>query len=403
MKETRSLHRRSSSLLRRLLFGYWLGATLLLTLLLSLIDVLERHREVVRAGEQASEVVASSMAVRMPPALRQSLVEAYGRTSGSRGADGLNLLLVLDDEGRVAYSSRPAWRTLPIGDPVFAFPETSDPEFRAVVECFQLNRDDCGLRRSDNISFATGGLTVVRPVEMAPQDLGLPPQRFLVVANFDAGLVWVHLLEDVLALLLVSMVVASLLVGFCWLAIAMRLLPLMAEEAQTDGLTGLSNRTHFMEQAITLLAAAEESHGSYVFAILDIDHFKRINDTYGHGCGDEALVAVAGVLKAVTRSEDLVCRFGGEEFALLIPAPKEAGCRAMERLRIQLETSSVLYGGHRLSITTSIGAVATADSGYNIDYLYTVADRALYQAKQQGRNRVVWFGGESISRLRLTP
>jgi diguanylate cyclase (GGDEF)-like protein len=403
MKETRSLHRRMSSQLLRLLFGYWLGATLLLTLLLSLIDVLERHREVIRAGEQASEVVASSMAVVMPPALRQSLVEAYGKTSGSRGADDLNLLLVLDGEGRVAYSSRPAWRTLPIGDPVFSFPETSDPEFRAVVDCFRLNRDDCGLLRSSNIRLATDSLTVIRSVEMASQDLGLPRQRFLVVVNFDAGLIWVHLLEDVLVWLLVSMLFATLLAGFCWLTIAMRLLPRMAEEAQTDGLTGLSNRNHFMEQAITLLAAAEESHGSYVFAILDIDHFKRINDTYGHGCGDAALVAVAGVLKAVTRPEDLVCRFGGEEFALLIPAPKEAGRRAMERLRIQLETSSVLYGGHRLSITASIGALATADSGYNIDYLYTVADRALYQAKQEGRNRVVWFGGESISLLRLSP
>ncbi|MCP9899875.1 GGDEF domain-containing protein [Cyanobium sp. Cruz CV13-4-11] len=392
-----------SSQLLRLLFGYWLGATLLLTLLLSLIDVLERHREVIRAGEQASEVVASSMAVVMPPALRQSLVEAYGKTSGSRGADDLNLLLVLDGEGRVAYSSRPAWRTLPIGDPVFSFPETSDPEFRAVVDCFRLNRDDCGLLRSSNIRLATDSLTVIRSVEMASQDLGLPRQRFLVVVNFDAGLIWVHLLEDVLVWLLVSMLFATLLAGFCWLTIAMRLLPRMAEEAQTDGLTGLSNRNHFMEQAITLLAAAEESHGSYVFAILDIDHFKRINDTYGHGCGDAALVAVAGVLKAVTRPEDLVCRFGGEEFALLIPAPKEAGRRAMERLRIQLETSSVLYGGHRLSITASIGALATADSGYNIDYLYTVADRALYQAKQEGRNRVVWFGGESISLLRLSP
>jgi diguanylate cyclase (GGDEF)-like protein len=403
MKETRSLHRRLSSLLLRLLFGYWLGATLLLTLLFSLIDVLERHREVVRAGEQASEFVASSMAVVMPPALRQSLVEAYGKTSGSRGADGLNLLLVLDGEGRVAYSSRPAWRTLPIGDPVFSFPETGDPEFRAVVDCFRLNRDDCSLLRSSNIRLATDSLTVVRSVEMASQDLGLPRQRFLVVVNFDAGLIWVHLLADVLVWLLVSMLFASLLAGFCWLTIAMRLLPRMTEEAQTDGLTGLSNRTQFMEQAITLLAAAEESHGSYVFAILDIDHFKRINDTYGHGCGDAALVAVAGVLKAVTRPEDLVCRFGGEEFALLIPAPKEAGRRAMERLRIQLETSSLLYGGHRLSLTASIGALATADSGYNIDYLYTVADRALYQAKQEGRNRVVWFGGESISLLRLSP
>jgi diguanylate cyclase (GGDEF)-like protein len=403
MKETRSLHRRLSSLLLRLLFGYWLGATLLVTLLFTLIDVLERHREVVRAGEQASEFVASSMAVVMPPALRQSLVEAYGKTSGSRGADGLNLLLVLDGEGRVAYSSRPAWRTLPIGDPVFSFPETSDPEFRAVVDCFRLNRDDCSLLRSSNIRLATDSLTVVRSVEMASQDLGLPRQRFLVVVNFDAGLIWVHLLADVLVWLLVSMLFASLLAGFCWLTIAMRLLPRMTEQAQTDGLTGLSNRTQFMEQAITLLAAAEENHGSYVFAILDIDHFKRINDTYGHGCGDAALVAVAGVLKAVTRPEDLVCRFGGEEFALLIPAPKEAGRRAMERLRIQLETSSVLYGGHRLSITASIGALATADSGYNIDYLYTVADRALYQAKQEGRNRVVWFGGESISLLRLSP
>ena len=403
MKETPSLHRRSSRLLRPLLLGYWLGASLLLTLLFSLIDVLERHREVVRAGEQASEVVASSMAVRMPSELRQGLVEAYGTTSGNAGADGLNLLLVVDDEGRVAYSSRPAWRLLPIGDPVFSFPETSDPEFRAVVDCFRLNRHDCGLLRSSNIRLATGGLTVVRPVEMASQDLGLPRQRFLVVVNFDAGLIWLNLLEDVLVWLLVSMAVASLLVGFFWLAIATRLLPRMAEEAQMDGLTGLSNRTHFMEQAITLLAAAEESHASYVFAILDIDHFKRINDTYGHGCGDAALVAVAGVLKAVTRPEDLVCRFGGEEFALLIPAQKEAGCRAMERLRIQLETSSVRHGGHRLSITASIGAVATGDSGYNIDYLYTVADRALYQAKQEGRNRVVWFGGEANSRLRLSP
>ena len=403
MKETPSLHRRSSRLLRPLLLGYWLGASLLLTLLFSLIDVLERHREVVRAGEQASEVVASSMAVRMPSGLRQRLVEAYARTSGNVGADGLNLLLVVDDEGRVAYSSRPAWRLLPIGDPVFSFPETSDPEFRVVVDCFRVNRHDCGLLRSSNIRLATGGLTVVRPVEMAPQDLGLPRQRFLVVVNFDAGLIWINLLEDVLVWLPLSMVVASLLVGFFWLVIATRLLPRMAEEAQMDGLTGLSNRTHFMEQAITLLAAAEESHSSYVFAILDIDHFKRINDTYGHGCGDAALVAVAGVLKAVTRPEDLVCRFGGEEFALLIPAPKDAGCRAMERLRIQLESSSVRFGGHRLSITASIGAVATADSGYNIDYLYTVADRALYQAKQEGRNRVVWFGGEATTRLRLSP
>lgn len=403
MNETRSLHRRSSSLLRRLLFGYWLGATLLLALLLSLIDVFERHREVVRAGEQASEVVASSMAVAMPSGLRQSLVEAYGKTSGSRGADGLNLLLVVDEVGRVVYSSRPAWRMLPILDPVFSFSETSDPKFRAVVDCFRLNRHDCGLLRSSNIRLSTGGLTVVRPVEMASQDLGLPRQRFLVVVNFDAGLIWVNLLEDVLVWLLVSMLFASLLAGICWLAIAMRLLPRMAEEAQTDGLTRLSNRTHFMEQAITLLAAAEESHGSYVFAILDIDHFKRINDTYGHGCGDAALVAVAAVLKAVTRPEDLVCRFGGEEFALLIPAPKEAGRKAMERLRIQLETSPVRYGGHRLTITASIGVVATTDCGYNIDYLYAVADRALYQAKQEGRNRVAWFGGESITRLRLSP
>ena len=403
MNETRSLHRRSSSLLRRLLFGYWLGATLLLVLLLSLIDVFERHREVVRAGEQASEVVASSMAVAMPSGLRQSLVEAYSKTSGRRGADGLNLLLVVDREGRVAYSSRPAWRMLPIRDPVFSFSETSDPEFRAVVDCFRLNRHDCGLLRSSNIRLATGGLTVVRPVEMASQDLGLPRQRFLVVVNFDAGLIWVNLLGDVLVWLLVSMVLASLLAGFCWLAIAMRLLPRMAEEAQTDGLTRLSNRTHFMEQAITLLAAAEESHGSYVFAILDIDHFKRINDTYGHGCGDAALVAVSAVLKSVTRPEDLVCRFGGEEFALLISVPKEAGRKAMERLRIQLETNPVRYGGHRLTITASIGVVATTDCGYNIDYLYAMADRALYQAKQEGRNRVAWFGGDSITRLRLSP
>lgn len=150
-----------------------------------------------------------------------------------------------------------------------------------------------------------------------------------------------------------------------------------------------------------LLAEAEERNGELVFAILDIDHFKRINDTHGHDCGDVALVSVAAVLATVLRPDDLICRFGGEEFALLLSTSKDQGRKVLERLRLQLEMNRVGYNGHQLPITASIGAAATEDCGHNLDYLYNAADKALYVAKRAGRNRLEWSDPQSLSRLQL--
>jgi diguanylate cyclase (GGDEF)-like protein len=200
-------------------------------------------------------------------------------------------------------------------------------------------------------------------------------------------------------LLLISSLIATLLGAGLWYAISARMLPQLIEATQTDALTQLMTRTSFMDTAMELLADSEERQGDLVFAILDIDHFKRINDTYGHGCGDAALSSVGSLLLTVTRPEDLVCRFGGEEFAMLISAQREAGTKVLERLRLQLEMNRLSYNGHRIPLTASIGAAATSQCGYNIDFLYNAADKALYAAKQQGRNRLEWNAGELVSRL----
>jgi diguanylate cyclase (GGDEF)-like protein len=162
------------------------------------------------------------------------------------------------------------------------------------------------------------------------------------------------------------------------------------------------NRSAFMDAAMDLLADGEEHGSSHVFAIMDVDQFKQINDTYGHDCGDVALVSVADVLATVMRRDDLVCRFGGEEFALLLATDEQAGRKVLERLRVQLEMSRVAYNGREIPVTVSIGAAATSECGYNLDYLYTCADRCLYAAKQGGRNCVEWASAESSGRLRLS-
>ena len=101
----------------------------------------------------------------------------------------------------------------------------------------------------------------------------------------------------------------------------------------------------------------------------------------------------------VIRPDDLVCRFGGEEFALLFNGSRESVGRALDRLRLQLEMTRLNFAGHQLKLSASIGAVATADCGFNIDYLYNMADKALYVAKQSGRNRLEWNDGLILSRL----
>jgi diguanylate cyclase (GGDEF)-like protein len=126
--------------------------------------------------------------------------------------------------------------------------------------------------------------------------------------------------------------------------------------------------------------------------ILDVDHFKRFNDVHGHKCGDVVLQALANFLQDNTRRADIVCRYGGEEFVILMPdAPLDSAYERAELLRRNFEKVVVEYDGIRLSTTFSVGIASHPVHATNGEALLIMADHALYQSKSNGRNRVTIY------------
>jgi two-component system cell cycle response regulator len=159
--------------------------------------------------------------------------------------------------------------------------------------------------------------------------------------------------------------------------------------ATTDSLTGMPNRRAFLE-IVERERLRSDRHGfPFSLMLLDIDHFKTVNDTRGHAAGDAVLKGVAGVLSAVARRTDLVARWGGEEFVFALPQTREAGARiAGERVRRAVaEASHFMPGGDVICVTASVG-ISSADAPWNQDALLVAADAAMYAAKARGRNRV---------------
>ncbi|MBD9413429.1 diguanylate cyclase [Pseudomonas sp. PDM16] len=161
------------------------------------------------------------------------------------------------------------------------------------------------------------------------------------------------------------------------------------QKALTDPLTGLANRAGWAERLDLELARWRRYGGELLLAVLDIDHFKRINDGYGHLAGDKVLKIIAGELAKRLRKTDFLARFGGEEFVLLIPStPLEGGQQLLETLRAAIEACPFHFRGEPVTITVSSGLTAFVD-GDNSETAFSRADQALYKAKHEGRNRVV--------------
>ena len=166
----------------------------------------------------------------------------------------------------------------------------------------------------------------------------------------------------------------------------------------TDALTGVHNRRYFESRCLEEVVAARRSGAPLVCMFLDVDHFKKLNDTLGHQAGDEVLGYVARLIKAQLRGSDVVARYGGEEFVVLLPAtPLQAGLETAERIRRIVAAQSVpAKTQETIRVTVSIGVsmlntptAAAQEPGALVADMVSRADKALYEAKATGRNRVM--------------
>jgi diguanylate cyclase (GGDEF)-like protein/PAS domain S-box-containing protein len=174
----------------------------------------------------------------------------------------------------------------------------------------------------------------------------------------------------------------------------------LQQQALQDGLTGLYNRRYLDENLPRELQRADRSGKALGLIMLDIDRFKRFNDTYGHDAGDALLREVGAFLKRHTRSADIACRYGGEEFVLVLPdlSPPDLAQRA-EEVRAGISNLKVQYARHTfVLVTVSLGVAIYPDHKQTADDLIKAADEALYAAKHAGRNRVVFYSDDGVTR-----
>jgi diguanylate cyclase (GGDEF)-like protein len=170
--------------------------------------------------------------------------------------------------------------------------------------------------------------------------------------------------------------------------------------SQLDGLTGICNRPHFIAQAERALEASRRTGEHLCMILCDLDHFKSINDKYGHATGDFVLKRTVSACKVLLDKNEIFGRFGGEEFGVLLPACglEDARQRA-EQLRMTIAGITAYQGTTKATVSASFGIATTSHSGHDLGQLLAHADAALYEAKRAGRNRVVLFGQPS----ELTP
>jgi len=163
----------------------------------------------------------------------------------------------------------------------------------------------------------------------------------------------------------------------------------MTLASRTDSLTGINNRGYFLELLTNEIERSERHGYTFSFAILDFDHFKEVNDTYGHATGDAVLQAFVDVFRECQmRQYDFWGRLGGEEFGLVLPdTPQQLALNPTERIRKCQAESSINYQGHDITVTVSIG-ISQYVPGDTVETLLQRADQALYTAKREGRNRV---------------
>ena len=173
-----------------------------------------------------------------------------------------------------------------------------------------------------------------------------------------------------------------------------QLLRQLYEASVTDALTGANNREHFDNQLRMELSFARRHGTDLALVMFDVDHFKKVNDTYGHPVGDEVLVEISKAARRLVRNEDVFARYGGEEFALILRGIALDGAKIVgERLRERIQALSIETDKGPLQVTVSVGCASFATlTEQTAEILVQTADKRLYAAKHGGRNRVVAEG-----------
>jgi diguanylate cyclase (GGDEF)-like protein len=249
---------------------------------------------------------------------------------------------------------------------------------RACTEKLPLVLEDAESETSSHCPFGglprTVGSLAIVPVLSGDQVIGA-----LIVEGQDPGDVTQHEARNIG--LLAAVARGPLEIGWEIEEVSRR--------ARTDSLTGLSNRRHFDEQLVRVVAETDRFGGTCSLILVDLDHFKAVNDEHGHEAGDNVLKHVAQVLADGVRTVDVCARYGGEEIGILLPQTSQQGAVELaERLRLMLEARPAPSGAERIPVTASFGvATYPAPVPYG-DWLLLAADKALYEAKGAGRNCV---------------
>jgi diguanylate cyclase (GGDEF)-like protein len=271
---------------------------------------------------------------------------------------------------------------------------------KSAIEDFHPPESCCGLR-SGQARWRQPGVSEIQCTHFS----GEPPERYLckpIVSHGNAiGVLYIQC-PDERAVSLVKQRMNGLLqlnqlTGMAVAALNLR--TKLENQSIRDPLTELFNR-HFMQISLDReLSRAARHSQSLCVLMLDVDHFKTFNDTYGHAAGDTVLKAISGIFRASIRSEDVACRYGGEEFTIILPdVTQVSACERAEAIRLAVATLRVPLEPEVCGeFSVSIGVACYPHDGETADQLLRKADLALYRAKHQGRNQVVLFEGDPVT------
>lgn len=184
--------------------------------------------------------------------------------------------------------------------------------------------------------------------------------------------------------------------------IDLNLLEETRKSSRSDGLTGLFNRRFFDEALEGEMKRAQRYEGSFSLIFFDLDNFKKLNDTYGHQAGDMTLKKTAEIMLTEKRTEDLACRYGGEELVLILPETTKVNALVIaERIRQKVEELELVFEGKQFSVTSSGGVASYPADAKDVKTLLNMADVALYQAKENGKNRIVLHNTDKRHYIRV--